>query len=139
MDTTDGKVKDHHVAWADRIGLNKQWARDIQACGEAFGSPMYPTMVRRFRCNIPNIKNGPQLKDYIDEYFNIDLKEWRTGSLVEWRTNNQQAAQNTAWLRQQAEEINKESYEYLYVFMIQLLEDYGFAFYESNIEEDEMQ
>ena len=56
------KTSSHHVAWSDRIGLNKQWAKDIQICSDYFGTPQYRLMVRRWKNNIPNIKNGIQFK-----------------------------------------------------------------------------
>ena len=130
--------KNHHVAWADRIGLNKQWARDVQACGAVFGDEMYPDAVRRFRCNIPNIKSGPQLRDEIDGYVKEELKQWKQEAMDWLIEKNPGEANNPEWLRRSKEDIAEQSHEHLYTFIIQLLEDNGFCFYESNIEEDEM-
>lgn len=129
---------DHHVAWADRIGLNKQWAKDIMVCSEAFGSEYYPTAVNRFRNDIINVKSGPLLKDIIDDYVDDTLLKWKQEELVKWVKDHPQEAMNPSWTRNQKKNIELRMYEYLYNFMIQLLEDYGFVFYESNVEEDEM-
>ena len=130
--------KNHHVAWADRIGLNKQWARDVQACGAVFGNELYPDAVRRFRCNIPNIKNGPQLRDEIDEYESQELKTWKKEALQWLIDNNQSEANNPEWLRRSKEDIEQKSHEHMYMYIIQLIEDNGFCFYESNIEGDDV-
>lgn len=130
--------KGHHVAWADRVGLNKQWARDIQACGDAFGTDVYHAAVRRFKCDIPNINGGPQLQDEIEKYISGELMEWKKGALAWLIDQNQGESNNPEWLRRSKEDIERTSHEHLYVFIIQLLEDNGFCFYESNIEENEM-
>ena len=130
--------KDHHVAWADRVGLNKQWARDIMACGDSFGSPQYPTMVRRFRNNIPNIKNGPQFKNIINDYCSNELEKLKEVEYKNWTLKYPQKAQQNSFCRAKGNEIEYWGNEILYTYIIQLLEDNGFCFYESNIEEDEM-
>ena len=127
----------HHVAWADRIGLNKLWAKDILSCSEAYGSSFYEMKVKCFRNDIINIKNGPQLKTEIDSYVNDVLKKWKDDVLEEWINNNPKEASSTAWIRKIREDINQRACEYLCNFMIQLLEDHGFGFYESNLLSDD--
>ena len=129
----------HHVAWADRIGLNKQWARDIEVCGEAFGTEMYPVAVRRFKNDIPDIKNGPQLKTVINSFESGELEVFRKDTLEEWKRNFSQEAKNESFVSKKKVEINMYAAEELYKFIIQLLEDYGFGFYEANIETDVME
>ena len=121
----------HHVAWADRIGLNKQWARDIQDCGETFGTETYIIAVRRFKNDIPDIKNGPQLKTKIKEFEAVDLKEFRKTLLAEWKHNFEQEAKNESFVSQKQDEINIYAAEELYKYIIQLLEDKGFGFYKA--------
>jgi len=125
----------HHVAWADRIGINKQWARDIEACSDSYGTRTYHHMVRRFKNNIPNINEGPALHDMIDEYeqelFNNEYEQL----LTRWMTNNPQEAENESYILQKEDEIRMHLNEKLYRFIIQLLEDHGFGFYKSKIDE----
>lgn len=130
--------KSHHVAWADRIGLNKQWARDVQMCSDAYGSKTYFILVKRFRNNIPNIKNGPQLKDMITEFVNKYLEQWKLDQLEIWKTRNPQKANFSPSVRAKEKDIEYAAQEELYKYMVQLLEEQGFCFYESTIEEDEM-
>ena len=131
------QTSSHHVAWADRIGLNKQWARDIEACSDSYGSPSYHHMVRRFKNNIPNIRNGPQLNDIINEkeheLFTISKKEL----LDEWFESYPQESDNESYVLQKEDEINMHLNENLYRFIIQLLEDQGFGFYKSKVDEVE--
>jgi GH15 family glucan-1,4-alpha-glucosidase len=131
-------AKDHHVAWADRIGLNKQWSRDIQECSDAFGTTGYAKTVRRFRSNIPNISNGPQLKDIITAYETNDLVKQRASIFEEWSTLYEENADNDGFIQQKNDELEQLMCERLYIFILQTLEDQGFCFYESSIEEDEM-
>jgi len=129
----------HHVAWADRIGLNKQWARDIQTCGDAFGSELYLTAVRRFKNDIPNIKNGPQLQTMIKKFEDGELKEFKEDVFEQWRLNFEQESRNESFVAAKRNEINLLATEELYKYIIQLLEDNGFCFYDANIETDTME
>jgi len=129
----------HHVAWADRIGLNKQWARDIQTCGDAFGTELYVVAVRRFKNDIPDIKNGPQLKTGIKNFEDGKLKEFQEVLFEQWRMNFEQESRNESFAAAKVKEINLLATEELYKYIIQLLEDNGFGFYEANIETDNME
>lgn len=129
----------HRVAWADRVGINKQWARDIEACSDAFGTDEYATAVRRWRINIPNIKKGPQLRDLIDKYEREVIEEWKDKQLRDWANDNPDQATNPAYIREKVNNIDEKSNELLYRYMFQLIQDEGFGFYESNIDEDTMQ
>jgi len=129
----------HHVAWADRIGLNKQWARDIQTCGDAFGSELYLTAVRRLKNDIPDIKNGPQLKTMIKKFEDGELKEFKEDVFEQWRLNFEQESRNESFVAAKRNEINLLATEELYKYIIQLLEDNGFCFYDANIETDTME
>lgn len=126
------RQSNHHVAWADRFGLPKQWGRDVEACSESYGTSTYHHMVRRFKNNIPNIKNGPKLHDTIVAYerklFSTDKDEM----LQSWIKNNPQEADNESFIFQKEDEIRMYLNEELYRFIIQLLENEGFGFYKSN-------
>jgi len=136
----DPPSKNHHVAWADRIGLNKRWAEAIKKCLETYGTPFFPTSVNAFRMIIINMKSeGPQLKTITDNYVDNDIRHWKNNTLNEWIENDPINAQSDGWIRDTKKCIEEKSYELICNFMIQLLEDYGFCFYESSIEEDEMQ
>lgn len=121
----------HHVAWADRIGLNKQWARDIEACSDSYGTNTYHHMVRRFKNNIPNIHEGPNLNDMITEYEDKLFTHEKKEMLTTWKQNNPQESDNDSYLLQKEDEIRMYLNEKLYRFIIQLLEDHGFGFYKS--------
>ena len=134
----NNEESNHHVAWADRLGLNKQWSRDIERCSDAMGTPYFPIAVRRFKNNIINIKNGPSLHDIINKFENIKLQEMKYTQLMLFKKNYPEKSNDEAYLRHKLEDINMWGSEQLFHFMLQLLEDHGFCFYESNIEEDEM-
>ena len=129
----------HHVAWADRIGLNKQWGKAIDDCRMGYGTPFYPSKVNGFRILIINIRNGPQLKTMIDNYVDNNIREWKDKTFKRWCVDDPINAQSDGWVRDTKKIIEVKSMEHIFNFMLQLLEDHGFCFYESNIEEDEME
>lgn len=126
----------HHVAWADRIGLNKQWARDIQFCSDCFGTSMYSIAVRRFHNNIPNIKDGPDLHEIIAKYRDTTLTAEHDRLLDEWKSKYPDYAMNPDYVSQKSEEIGDFISSKLYHYILQTLEDYGFGFYASDVDED---
>ena len=125
----------HHVAWADRIGLPKQWSRDVESCSDACGTSAYFHMVRRFKLNIVNIKDGPKLYDMITKYEKQLFKNEKVQIMNEWRENFPQDADNESFELQQEDIVNMHLYEDLYHYIIQLLNDEGFGFYKSKIDE----
>jgi len=128
----------HHVAWADRIGLNKTWAKNIMSCNESFGTDYYISRVRALHNSIVDVKNGPKLRTIIDDYFNGELKEWEQLTLDRVKKDNPKKASNRGWLDQKKADISYRSYEKLYSYIVQTLENNNFCFYESSIEEDEI-
>lgn len=129
----------HHVAWADRIGLNRQWAKDIEACSNSYGTPGYIVMVHRFRSNIPNMRgDGPKLRDMIDEKELFLFTVEKQKLMDEYLLYHPEDATCESSLLQKEDELNMILAERLYRFILQRLEDEGFGFYESKIEEDIM-
>lgn len=125
------EVDKHHVAWADRIGINKVWARNILDCNENFGLSGYPNSVDRLHNSLINIKNGPQLKMIVDEYKNKVLEDWKKKMKEEWKQRNPKYLSNHGRLKQLDNDINYDSMKMLYNYIVQTLEDNGFGFYES--------
>lgn len=121
--------KSHHVAWSDRIGINKTWAKAIERIWATWGTDEFFKSVWGFRCIIINIKNGPQLRTIIDTYI-AELEQKKNIKLESYRDTYAYGSENDI--------LTWEMLDPLAYFMVQLLEDNGFGFYESNIEEDEM-
>ena len=131
-------VEKHHVAWADRIGLNKVWAKNILDCNESFGTSSYPNSVQRLHNSLINIRNGPQLKKIVDDYEDKTLEDWKKTVKKEWKDNNPKFLSNHGRLKQLDHDINYRSMKMLYNYIVQTLEDNGFGFYESNLDVDEV-
>lgn len=130
----------HHVAWADRLGLNKIWFEDMKTCSAYFDTDYYPSAVERFENDIINIRgDGPKLRDKILEYKKNSLEAVVHQAKMNWIATHPMEAQNPSFLRDQESFLERKRAKYLHHFIIQLLEDNGFGFYESNIEEDQMQ
>ena len=122
----------HHVAWKDRLGLNRIWEQAILHCCNSFGTNMFVDDVELFRSLIINIKDGPQLKNIIDDYINGELKEWQNKMFNNWKDHNKAEARIPEICNRIRNENNVEAHQYLFSFMLQLLEDHGFGFYLSN-------
>ena len=130
--------QDHHVAWADRIGLPKQWSRDLEKCGETFGTPYYIDAVNRFRNHIINIKDGPQLSDILDNYIDTSIQEYKQGAFEYWQEKNPRDANIPEITIKIKQEIDYESHKMIEKYILQMLDDNGFGFYKSSFVEDEM-
>ena len=120
----------HHVAWADRIGLNKTWAKAIERIWATYGTNDFNNAVWGLHTILINIKNGPQLRKLTDGYIKnlFDEKNIKLESYID-----------TYAYGSESEILNEEMLPGLANFMIQLLEDNGFGMYESIVEEDVMQ
>jgi len=121
--------EDHHVVWADRVGLNKSWARGIEEMRGTYGSPEFSNKVWGLHTVLINIRNGPQLRKTVDDFLKkkYDSIEKQLEPFI-----------NTYAYRNERDILEAEMLPELANFMIQLLEDNGFGFYESSVEEDEM-
>jgi len=126
--------KSHHVAWADRIGYNKLLFQDIQACSVAFGTEAYSNSVWRLYYDIVNIKNGPALKDKIDEYLN---NEWYPKRDEMIRKSDAVATGDMSVINEERDNIVRQMMPGFCFYMKQLLETNGFGFYESEITSDD--
>ena len=129
---------DHHVAWKDRLGLNQQWMRDIIACSQAHSTSEYITLVDRFKNDIVNIKNGPNLYDMVNKEWKDRIVVDGVRSFEEWVLNNPQESKIEEECKDVQDRIRLNQAERLYHFIVQTLEDNGFGFYESNIEGDKV-
>ena len=119
----------HHVAWADRIGLNKTWAKGIERIWATIGTDGFNNAVWGLHTVIINIKNGPQLRKEIDDHI-IQLRMEKDKELEPYYDTPAYESENLI--------LENNMLPGLANFMIQLLEDHGFGFYESSVEEDEM-
>jgi len=123
-----------YVAGKDRIGLNKEWSRDIEYCSEMFRTENYPNAVDRFIHNILNIRDGPQLKTNIKDYQLNELAEFKTDRIEKWKEAHPYDVNSMEAMDEEKEAINIEAYEKLYTFILQLLEDEGFCYVSRNDE-----
>jgi len=121
----------HHVAWADRIGLNKTWSKAIERIWATYGTSEFNRSVWGLHTVIINIKNGPQLKTTIDDHI-LELRKQKYKKLEPY---DDEAAYNS-----ENEILEKEMLPSLANFIIQILEDNGFGMYKNEYagEYDEM-
>ena len=123
--------KSHHVAWADRIGLNKTWAKAIERIWATYGTNDFSKAVWGLHVILINIKNGPQLKKETNQYIE-KLRQNKYKRLEPYDDTYAYDSENII--------LEDEMLPLLANFMIQLLEDNGFGMYKSEFdgEYDEM-
>lgn len=119
--------KSHHVAWADRIGLNKTWAKGIERIWATYGTRDYNNAVWGLHTVLINIKNGPQLRKETDDFIK---------KLNQDKYNKLEPYYDTYAYGSEKDILDEEMLGPLANFMIQLLEDNGFGFYKSEFDGD---
>jgi len=134
---TEEKQQQHHVAWKDRLGLNDQWMRDIQVCSTTHGTTEYVGQVDRFKNDIINIHNGPPLYNIVEHYWNTELTRIGKELFIDWTQHYPHEAKIEEEVKEAQERIRQYQAEKLYHYIVQLLEDKGFGFYQSSIEMEE--
>lgn len=132
MSPSDEEETKHHVAWADRVGLNKLWGEAIRACWATYGTDEFQERVEAFEMLIINIPKGPQLSNQVIEFKNNHLFE-RKKKILEQLDPNLSNEQ----YKDQSEQIEYDHKRILVTFMIQLLNDNNFIFYKSLIPSDD--
>ena len=113
----------HHVAWADRIGLNKTWAKAIERIWATYGTENFSQAVWGLHTIIINIKDGPQLRSDIDTHIE-ELRQVKEKKLEPYYDDPAYANENVI--------LEEEMLPGLANFMVQLLEDNGFGMYKSS-------
>ena len=92
----------------------------------------------RFRNSLVNVRNGAKLKKETDDFLNNDLKKWEQHQFNLWCIGNPDLVDEEAEVDVTMKEIKMEKFNILHNFILQLLENNGFMFYESNMEEDDV-
>jgi hypothetical protein len=123
----------HHVAWADRLGLNKIWHDAISYCRMSYGTDEYRQAVFGFYHLLVNIKDGPQLKKTVTDYKNGEWEQKIRVRLQEWRMSHFDLKDEPDVLQDEEEKIRDDFMGDLFDYMLQLLETTGFGFYKSDI------
>lgn len=123
----------HHVAWADRLGLNKIWHDAISYCRMSYGTEEYRQSVFGFYHLLVNIKDGPQLKQIVTDYKSNDWEKKIREQLEKWRTSHPDLRDELDVVQDEEEKIRDDMMSDLFDYMLQLLETKGFGFYKSDI------
>lgn len=127
----------HHVAWADRLGLNKIWHEAINECRMAYGTSEYRRAVFGLHQLIIDVKDGPPLRTNIDNYKSHEWEDKVKARLDTWKKKNPYKQHTVLAIQFEEEQIRNDLLEDLFSYMIQLLEDSGFGFYKSSFEVEE--
>jgi hypothetical protein len=123
----------HHVAWADRLGLNKIWHEAIGYCRICYGTEDYRKAVFGFYHLIVDIKDGPNLKILINTYIQDVWEPKIKAETDAWVEHNQDYKDEIQVIQDENEKIRDDHMIDLFDYMLQLLENQGFGFYKSDI------
>lgn len=129
------EIEQHHVAWNDRLNLNKIWEQCMLRCIDSYGTDEFSHNVHLFHMTIININDGPPLNEIIERYIDNDLKSWKTKQYNDWYHNprNRQDRSMQEHQERTLAEIDYKAHEKLFYFIIQTLENNNFGFYKSNL------
>lgn len=109
----------------------------MQVCSANFGTTFYPIAVERFENDILNIKDGPAMKNKINDYKKNTLDPLILSERDEWIESHPQQAQNQSYLRDIELVLKQKKAKLLHNFILQLLEDNGFGMYKGTYEEED--
>ena len=129
MNEQNNNSGSHHVAWADRVEYDKLWFRNIQLCDETYGTEQYENSVWRLYYSIINIKDGPQLRDLIDEYLKTVWFPLIDSKVKLWHDRNSFESVDSNLELLERQHIMMEQLPDLCYFIRQLLNDHGYGFY----------
>lgn len=121
----------HHVAWADRLGLNKIWHDAIEECRMTYGTEKYRQSVFGLYHLIVNIKDDPKLKDIVDKYKDGIWEDKIKERLSKWCKENPSLIDEPFIVQSEEELIRDDMMSDLFDYILQLLENEGFGFYKS--------
>jgi hypothetical protein len=131
--------KKKKVIFTDRDGYPKRLQMSLMACSNAFGTEDYKRQIRRLIHDIRNIKDGPNLRDQVNNY---ERDIWRKNvnkRLEEWKKQNTDLKDELQIVQDEEFKIEEEMLPELFDFIDQLLEDNDFGTYMPHVvdEEDE--
>jgi len=132
--------KNHHVAWKDRVGLSDRWEELIRVCAYkmANGEKDLPRAVDALQSTLVNIRNGPQLRSMVLDYRKKDMKDARSQLYQNYIRGRPSSQISGSHQREFESQLVQQEARLVFEFIVQMLEDYGFCFYESRqIEVDE--
>ena len=132
--------KNHHVAWKDRVGLSDRWEELIRVCAYkmANGEKDLPRAVEALQSTLVNIRNGPQLRSMVFEYRQGELKQAKEEMYQRYVRGRPRSQLSESHKREFETQLVQQEAKLVFEFIVQMLEDYGFCFYESRqIEVDE--
>lgn len=127
---TEEKIS--HVAFTDRLGLNKLWHECIKGCMITMGTPTFIKNILVFENTLINIRDGEKLYDLVQKK-KIKIERDIEIKLDKWIRKHPQESKYPPLVRDQRDLFEYHGRILLYHFMIQLLEDKGFGFYKSNV------
>jgi hypothetical protein len=127
-----------HVAWADRLGLNKIWHDAINDCRITYGTPEYRRAVFGLQQLILDVNDGPKLRTFINNYKNTEWEYKIKSRLDNWKRKNPYKQHSVSAIQFEEEQIRNDMLEDLFSYIIQLLEDNGYGFYKSDTVTDEI-
>jgi len=109
----------------ESLGYSAILLGDIQACSETFGTELYRTNVQRLRHDVLNMKDGPNLRDIVEEYYSGPWNDGIKKELAEWKQRNPDLREELTIVQDEEEKIRDDHMIQLCDFIRQLLMDNG--------------
>jgi hypothetical protein len=109
----------------DELGYSRVLLADIENCSRTFGTDQYRMAVFGLYHDVLNLKDGPRLRDIVEEFYRGDWSEGIKKELAEWKEKNLDFAEELNILQDEEERITDDRMVILCDFIKQLLMDNG--------------
>ncbi len=119
-----------NVIWEDDLKLKETWHNCIEDCRNAYGTPDFIHAVECLVLMIPNLPDGPKLKDEIDKKKD-ELNQWKNHQLDLWNFNNPSLRREKAIAKSEEDNIKMMMNIKLFKYIIQILNDNQQALHKS--------
>lgn len=118
----------------ESLGYAKVLLEDIANCSRLYGTEDYRLAVECLRHDVLNLKDGPNLRDIVEDYIKGPWQQMIQDDLEKWRGENPYLADDTNETQTEEEHTKNDHYSKLCDFIRQLLMDNGCIrnYYEGN-------
>lgn len=99
--------------------------RAIQSCDDSYGTELYRTNVEKLRHAVLNQKDGPKLRDIVEEFYSGPWAAKITAEMNRWKKQNPYLKHKIHALQDEEERLRNDFMPLLADFIRQLLMDNG--------------
>lgn len=109
----------------ESLGYSRILLDDISDCSRLYGTEGYRAAVECLRHDVLNLKDGPKLRDIVEEFYNGPWVNMIKKELDRWIANNQDLKDEPQIIQDKESRLTEDHMVFLCDFIRQLLMDHG--------------